>query len=135
MKGSTTFRISTSTNQPSMPCIQGYYSFMKCLYLSLQCVILILQTIVYPYQILYEIMPRRHLNVFRGRFSSGGYTSSWCGGLVQRTCHKATACSMAICEAIVYVATLCICRWSRAADRGSGTLRGRRLASGCALDD
>src|SRR5215813_638936 len=108
MKGSATFRISTSTNQPSMPCIHGCYSFMKCLYLSLQCVILILQTIVYPYKILHEIMSRRHLNVLCSRFSSGGYTSSWWGGLVWRTCHEATACSMAICEAIVYVATLCV---------------------------
>src|SRR5262245_56803133 len=41
---------------------------------------------------------------------------------------------MAICEAIVYVTTLCVCRWSRASDRGPGTLRGRRLALGCALD-
>src|SRR5262245_56139174 len=41
---------------------------------------------------------------------------------------------MAMCEAIVYVATLCVCRWSRAADRGPGTLRGRRLAPGCAFD-
>src|SRR5262245_28407541 len=69
MEGRSTFRIGTSTNQPSILCIHGSYSFMKCLYLSLQCDILILPVIVYPCQILHEIMRRRHPKAVRGRFS------------------------------------------------------------------